>query len=486
MFTFKDYKLEELTLWDSNPRLYKYDNSDLVLSMLNNQGEKLYKLAKNIAEKGLIEPIAVLKDNNINIVKEGNRRVVALMILNNPDIINDYIEKPSDRNLKNRLKKLNNIISSNVKFDKIKARVYEREYEDELDNYIENRHMGENKGVGVVGWNSNEKANWNIIRGNFQPITQFLLYLKENNILTLHEIKGVTKTNWERVFNSKRFQEYLSLSRINKEIITPPISENSKIKYKIIANELKNKSVKIVYDDEARKELLEKVDKIYCELINKKQNTQNSFLTDISSTLLIPDNEDRTTNKSKDTTGTTDFLSINNDSSANINSNDKFVSQPSSGAKIDLYKINKRNFVLPDHFNYKTKSTKINQMIVELHKLKIDDFPISSSALLRCFLEQLSKCYADNNNIEYDKNKTPLYSLINSCATHLKNNKQISKEVHSNIHSVTKDPNKSYVSILHGIVHQLESYPSKDIIIEVFDVLEEYCKQILINLNMIE
>lgn len=488
MYTFKEFRLDELTLWDANPRLYGYDNSDIVIAMINNQGEKLYKLTKNIAERGLIEPIAVLKDNNINLVKEGNRRIIALMILKNPDIINNYIEKTKDRNLKNRLKNLSNNTSSDISFNKIIARVYDIEYEDELDNYIENRHMGENKGIGVVGWNANQKANWDIIRGNSQPITQFLIYLKENNILTLREIRGVTKTNWERIFTSKRFQDYLNISRMNKEIITPTISENSKLKYKIIADELKNKSVKIVYDDEARKELLEKVDKIYSELINEKQNIQDNFLTGSSSELPSSNDEDKSTSEFK---GSTSTKSINQNDDANnlldinniINSDNKIESQPLSGAKIDLYKINKRNFILPEYFNYKTKSTKINQMLLELHTIKVETFPIASSILLRCFIEQLSKCYADENKIEYS-DSTALYSLINTCATHLKDSKLISKEVHSNIHGVTKNPNKSYISILHGIIHQPEAFPQRDVIIEIFDVLEEYCKQILINLNI--
>lgn len=478
MYTFKEFQLNDLTLWDANPRLYGYDNSDIVIAMISNQGEKIYRLAKNIVEKGLIEPIAVLKDNNINLVKEGNRRIVALMILKNPDIINNYIEKPKDRNLKNRLKNLSNNASSDISFNKIIARVYDIEYEDELDNYIENRHMGENKGIGVVGWNANQKANWDILRGNSQPITQFLIYLKENNILTLREIRGVTKTNWERIFTSKRFQDYLSISRINKEIITPTISENSKLKYKIIADELKNKSVKIVYDDEARQELLEKVDKIYCELINEEQNIQENFLTG-SSSKLPSSYDDKSTSELK---GSTTIKSITPNDDKN-NSDHKTESQPPSGAKIDLYKISKRNFVLPEHFNYKTKSTKINQMLLELHAIKVDTFPIASSILLRCFIEQLSKCYADENKIEYN-DSTALHSLINTCATHLKDNKLISKELHSNIHGVTKNPNKSYISILHGIIHQPETFPQRDVIIEIFDVLEEYCKQILINLNI--
>jgi hypothetical protein len=397
LYTFKKFELRDLTLWELNPRLDETDANDLVIAMLNNQGEKLYRLAKDIVNNGLIEPIAVLMDNNINLVKEGNRRIVSLKILENPNIINNYIEKNVDDNLKNKFWKLSKVIKTKNLFNEIMARVYEREYEDELDSYIASRHLGENKGIGVVTWNSNQKSRWNILQGYSQPVTQFLNFLKFNNILTLYEINGVTKTNWDRILTTRLFQDYLGIKRINNSLTSVPISDNLKLKYKIIASNLKNKTVKIVYDDEARKEFLTKIDTIYNEKLNKAQTVQDNFLrNEPSSSLIIIPSEPQGNVSSNNYDNSKKIETSLNSLKSNLDN--KSVSIPYDNFKIDdgnKNPISKKNFFanltlhgvadIPDNKG-------IISVAKEIIKISNQDaykyYPIASTFLMRSLIEQ--------------------------------------------------------------------------------------------------
>ena len=84
--------VKELCLWGDNPRLdpeqeYKYlrDYFDNIVTDSSDK-QNFMNLVKSIAEKGFIsiDPIVTYKDNNRLIVAEGNRRVLALKILLEP------------------------------------------------------------------------------------------------------------------------------------------------------------------------------------------------------------------------------------------------------------------------------------------------------------------------------------------------------------------------------------------------------------------
>ena len=80
---------------------------------LKNGKNKIFNLAKSIATEGLspIEPIVVIPDYEISgtyIVKEGNRRIAALKILYNPNLINEPVVRKLFENLSN---------SKNICFD---------------------------------------------------------------------------------------------------------------------------------------------------------------------------------------------------------------------------------------------------------------------------------------------------------------------------------------------------------------------------------
>lgn len=104
----KNIKLTDLLI---NPENYRFETvasqKEAIDHMVEDQKDKLYNLAKHIFENGINpnDKIQVSESNHDKtkyIVVEGNRRTVALKILNNPDLI----DKLKWASLKKKFRKL--------------------------------------------------------------------------------------------------------------------------------------------------------------------------------------------------------------------------------------------------------------------------------------------------------------------------------------------------------------------------------------------
>lgn len=118
----------------------------------NHIGDKVFALAKDITQYGLnpLERVMVTPDENNKkkyIVLEGNRRVTALKLLNNPDT--------APTQWKRKYSQL--ISSSGYKPPKKVSCVIIKDVEVAF-HFMEVKHLGESGGVGIVPWGTEEKA----------------------------------------------------------------------------------------------------------------------------------------------------------------------------------------------------------------------------------------------------------------------------------------------------------------------------------------
>ena len=77
-----------LYLDPKNPRHIPIENQKEIISYLI-ENEKVKELAKDIAEKGMTNPldlVGIITENNKKLVIEGNRRVCALKLLDKPSL----------------------------------------------------------------------------------------------------------------------------------------------------------------------------------------------------------------------------------------------------------------------------------------------------------------------------------------------------------------------------------------------------------------
>ena len=91
--------LDRLQLNTENPRFGMTSNQiEAFQMMLTDQKEKIHNLAKDIAANGLnpadlVIVMPSIRDPDYFLVLEGNRRVVALKLLSNPDLVSEKFKQ---------------------------------------------------------------------------------------------------------------------------------------------------------------------------------------------------------------------------------------------------------------------------------------------------------------------------------------------------------------------------------------------------------
>jgi hypothetical protein len=229
-------KIVDLLLDVENPRHNLLsDQSEVFDALLNNQGDKLIRLAKDIIKEGINPtelPIIVNYPGNADkfIVAEGNRRILVLKILQNPELISS-IGKAS---LKRRFEELSKEFLKNP-INEIDCIVFEQK--DEAYHWIELRHTGESKGVGIVGWDAASVARFK--KGQSWMALQVVDYVKANAKLDEH-VKSKLQyhlTNLARLVNDPDVRDSLGIQ-----------AENGTLKSKIGSPELLKGLCKVVTD----------------------------------------------------------------------------------------------------------------------------------------------------------------------------------------------------------------------------------------------
>lgn len=112
-------KVSQLLINVENPRFEKVENlQEAIKLMIENQNDKLAKLAEDIIENGLnpSDLIIVIPSDNSGdkyIILEGNRRLTAVKLLANPSFIPDAY-----KTLQNKFLALSEIYLNNSSCDK--------------------------------------------------------------------------------------------------------------------------------------------------------------------------------------------------------------------------------------------------------------------------------------------------------------------------------------------------------------------------------
>ncbi len=195
---YRQIRITDLLLNPSNPRFNPVQHQkETILSMIEDQQNKLVTLAEHILENGLnpTDIILVCPHQNQWLVLEGNRRVTALKLVNEPDLVPAQFAK-----LKRDFQKLNAILDNSI-LESIPCVIIEDK--DVANEWIRLKHTGENDGAGIVRWDGQQTSRFSYqARGITDPRIIFFDYLKELDTIPLpykERFSNIKKTNFDRL-----------------------------------------------------------------------------------------------------------------------------------------------------------------------------------------------------------------------------------------------------------------------------------------------
>lgn len=214
----KNLKIGSLLLDQENPRIPPVGSQrDALQQVIDDQQEKLANLADSIVEEGLspidlwfVERSATQSDKWI--VLEGNRRIAALKILDNPNVL-------SGLTLSNSLKKRLDNAAKSFKKDTVEPVSCVETTREDANPCIQRRHTGEDDGRGLVGWDGQASARF---RGG-DPALQALEFVRQHGNLTPEQhaaLRGRYITTLRRLLESPDVRSLLGLDLKKEELFS--------------------------------------------------------------------------------------------------------------------------------------------------------------------------------------------------------------------------------------------------------------------------
>lgn len=203
-------KFDQVFLNLQNPRHEPFDSQDEVIDFLCTN-EYVYELAKDLTKVGLnpLELFALLPSpkkgkRETYVVGEGNRRLCALMLLNDPDLA-----PPKER------KKFRDLATNWDPIPELFAIVFETQ--EDVDQWIERIHNGLQGGIGRKPWTAEQKTRFSGDRKNI--VAQRVLdYAEKRGMISPADRKGKITTA-QRFLSNVTFRETLGVDSSNLEDI---------------------------------------------------------------------------------------------------------------------------------------------------------------------------------------------------------------------------------------------------------------------------
>jgi hypothetical protein len=356
-------KLSDLLLDQDNPRISRAGSQrETLQKIIEDQDVKLVVLAESIVSEGLnpMDRWLVLRSptaRNKYIALEGNRRLAALRILHNPNVMTDI-------EIRSALKKRFEELATQFDLDAIGLLdCYEVEDRAEAAAWINQRHTGENEGKGIVDWGGLATSRF---RGRDPALQAYEFVLNHGSL-----------ENEEKELLAKRFP----ISTLDRLLSTPDV--RAKIGVEIASGKLRTALPATEVIKPLRRIVLELATRDINVTALKSKEQQVKYVSALGKDLPNLDKKGPTT-RPVDEMGDQDF-------------------KPPPTAKPKTISRKKpalpRKMLIPRDCQLSVSNNKIAEIVRELRTLSLRDFPHSVSVLFRVFLEQSVDHYIDINGM---------------------------------------------------------------------------------------
>lgn len=439
--------INEILLDPVNPRHNPLMHQvELIKAMIDDQGDKLVKLAQDIIESGLnpadlITVIPHQNEKNKYVVVEGNRRITVLKLLNSPALCHN----PSIR------RRFEGLVQKYLKnpITQIKCVLYpDRE---EANHWINLKHTGENSGVGTVGWDATAIKRFKAAQNQNRKesiglqLMNFILNNLQLDEASAKIVKNMPITTVERLIGDPDVRKFLGLDLKDGDLISRLNLEAApKSFYDFIAPiATGDKKVTDVYYKKDRKKYLEDFGHSPTE---KPANLSGEYWPISSPPKPAPAKAN------------------------NPQPSPKPRSKPLSRA---------RKYIIPNSCGIKITVPRINEIYYELKNyLKVDDTPNACAVLLRILLELSVDSYINKKNITTHANDE-LHKKLSKIADFMESNGVLTKKELKTTRLAASKPHTLFsTNTLNAYIHDPQIKPNSKDLKNTWDEMELFFRKL--------
>lgn len=448
-YEYKQLRVTDLLLNVENPRFDPVEHqTQAIQSMIDDQGEKLIELAKHIAKNGLnpMEIILVQPSGKQWLVREGNRRVTALKLLNEPELIPDSKQK-----YKHTFSELSKNVDNSI-LDNIFCVVASDE--ESINEWILLKHTGENRGVGTVSWSAQQTSRFaSQVSGKKDPKLELFEMLRHHPGLPAplrEEFHKIKKTNFDRLFGDPAVRNMLGIETQGNAYALPRNINSFLVT--ILTDLTGDFRVGKIYSKSDRENYLEDV------RIRATHTSNNNSHED-------SDNENNDTPKNP--------VIPSQETPSNMTQSSNASKKANSTREINkkTYPINRKTLVSSIH-KLAIGNPRVARIFNELKNLDCEQFPNAVSALFRVFIELSCDCYISAKELKGINVDSKLSLKIESVANDIENKKLMTKnELRSARQMATSQTQNQSVRTFHSYVHNKDFTPiAHDLIVAWDDI----------------
>jgi hypothetical protein len=408
--------------------------------MIHNQREKLFNLAEHIVTNGLnpndnIQVVRSTHDIKKFNVVEGNRRLVALKILNHPDLL----DGSGHASLKKKFVKLHEQIKGNLP-KVIECTVYDNPKD--ADVWIGVKHGYGKNGSLTDGWDPFQKGRFEEkIGGKSSTVLQTLKLLADSPDVPLDiksRLETLKVTNLDRLISDPAVRTFLGME----------------IKHGMVQSSV------------AKGEVVKGLAHMAKDLLDPKFNVKKIYTKEDRQKYLSSFPKTSQPNTKLKAKGPWEFVGVHSGSST----------KPSSKHKANPIE---RKYLIPKSCVLLINKPKVNSIYHELMKLDVHKFNNATSVLFRVFVELSIDCYIEANGLTSSasaaKSGMNFQQKVFLVANHLENKKLVDAAVCKGVKfSIKENHNILGLDTWHAYVHNNSFSASPKNLLLTWDGMQDF------------
>jgi hypothetical protein len=419
----------DLLIDEMNPRLAEPNvgQREAQRALAHDLQRKVQTLAKDIVENGLnpLENHGVMASGDGRyIVLEGNRRLLALKALENPDSLADALTPGVLKEIRKLSRKYQ---ESPIEFVHC-AVIGERS---SLDHWLELKHTGENDGAGIVRWGSDESSRFKARSGKTPPDTQVLDFLTKRGDLTVEARKKVSPTTLRRLIEQPDVRKRLGVELVNKKLFL--LADESRVA----------KALRYLVEN------LPPVTKVH----TKEQRLQ--FAADLPARITV---------KPTIESGKGTALS---DSTPGV---------ASKKGRTAARARSRREKLIPYDCVLKVTDPRVRDVEDELRRLNVEKFPNAVGVLLRVFIELSADEYITRGSVTGATVGSHLDTKLQTVASDLVNRQKLSTQQAKPVRRACQKDSflLPSVDMMHSYIHNQYTFPAPGDLIAHWNSLQPF------------